>query len=220
MVHSGRSSGPSEVPSSTSRRALDTPTKHTLRSSNAVQRAAVLVISVLVAVIAAVGASTADPAVAQAEDGGYVKSCGGGKIFLSATEKETFALHNQIRRDRGIRILCLHPKLQKAARAHSRDMIERIYFSHDTKGRNENFAERIKRYGYNYRKVGENIAWGSGSSGAPRSIMNAWMNSPDHRRNILNRDFRQIGIGVAHADTWQGYSDVNMYTADFGLPRG
>lgn len=183
------------------------------------QRLAVLGISVLVAVFAAVGASAADPMVAQAEGGGNVKKCGGGQIFLNAKEKETFALHNQIRRDRDIRALCVHPILQKAARAHSKDMIERDYFSHNTKGRNENFAERLKRYGYDYRKVGENIAYGSGSFGEPRSIMDAWMNSPDHRRNILNRDFKQIGIGT-YTGNWQGHSDVTMYTADFGLPRG
>jgi uncharacterized protein YkwD len=217
MVYSGQSSEPSEVPSSTSRRALDTSTKHKKRNSNVIRRAAILVISVLVAVLAAVGVSATEPAAAQTE-GGYVKKCGGGQIFLNAQEKETFALHNQIRRDRGIRTLCVHPILQKAARAHSKDMIERDYFSHTTKGRNETFFERLERYGYRYRKVGENIAWGSGSFGEPRSIMDAWMNSPDHRRNILNNDFRQIGIGT-HTGTWKGHSDVTMYTADFGLPR-
>jgi uncharacterized protein YkwD len=219
MVHSGPSSGPSEVQSGTSRRALNTSTKHKKRSSNAIQRAAILVISVLVAVFAAVGVSATEPVVAQTEGGGYVKKCGGGQIFLNAQEKETFALHNQIRRNRGIRALCVHPILQKAARAHSKDMIERDYFSHNTKGRNETFFERLQRYGYRYRKVGENIAYGSGSFGEPRSIMDAWMNSPDHRRNILNNDFRQIGIGT-HTGTWQGHSEVTMYTADFGLPRG
>jgi uncharacterized protein YkwD len=178
-----------------------------------------LVISVLVAVFAAVGVSATEPVVAQTEGGGYVKKCGGGQIFLNAQEKETFALHNQIRRNRGIRALCVHPILQKAARAHSKDMIERDYFSHNTKGRNETIFERLQRYGYRYSKVGENIAYGSGSFGEPRSIMDAWMNSPDHRRNILNNDFRQIGIGT-HTGTWQGHSDVTMYTADFGLPRG
>jgi uncharacterized protein YkwD len=182
-------------------------------------RLAVLVVSVFIAVLSAVAVSAADPVAAQAEGGGYVKKCGGGQIFLNEKEKETFALHNQIRRDNGIRALCVHSILQKAARAHSKDMIERDYFSHDTKGRNEAFFERLKRYGYNYRKVGKNIAYGSGSYGEPRSIMEAWMNSLDHRRNILNNEFKQIGVGT-HTGTWQGHSDVTMYTADFGLPRG
>jgi uncharacterized protein YkwD len=133
MAHSGRSSGPSEVPSCTSPRALNSSTKHATRSSNAIQRAAVLVISVLVALLAAVGVSATDPVAAQAEGGDYVKKCGGGQIFLNVKEKETFVLHNQIRRDRDIRALCVHPILQKAARAHSKDMIERNYFSHNTR---------------------------------------------------------------------------------------
>ena len=46
-------------------------------------------------------------------------------------------LHNRKRASRGLPRLCIHPKLQKAARAHPADMIRRDYFSHYTKGRNE-----------------------------------------------------------------------------------
>ena len=56
---------------------------------------------------------------------------------------------------------CVHPALEQVARRHSEDMIGRDYFSHETKGRDEGFAARIRRFGYDdYRAVGENIALG------------------------------------------------------------
>ena len=47
----------------------------------------------------------------------------------------------------GYRSFCVHPYLQKAARVHSREMIDRDYFSHDSYN-GEPFFERLKRYGY------------------------------------------------------------------------
>jgi uncharacterized protein YkwD len=73
-----------------------------------------------------------------------------GVQVVVAVERST-QMHNQARKDRDHRALCVHPTLQKAARAHSKDMIERDYFSHDTKGRNEDACERIRRYGYAWR---------------------------------------------------------------------
>jgi uncharacterized protein YkwD len=174
----------------------------------------------LIAVALAVAATTvlATPPPAEAAGGGDVRKCGGGKIFLNADEKRTFTLHNRERRDRNMRTFCVHPKLQKAARSHSKDMIRRDYFSHDTKGRNESACERIRRFGYRYRYCAENIAWGSGPKGEPDSIMRAWMNSSGHRSNILNGKHREIGIGT-HTGTFNGTRNATMYTADFGARR-
>ncbi|CAN5678958.1 hypothetical protein BH24ACT22_BH24ACT22_18940 [soil metagenome] len=170
----------------------------------------------------AVSVSAANPSVAEAAGGGKVKRCGGGKIFLNAKEKETFIRHNRIRRSHNLRTFCVHSKLQKAARAHSRDMIRRDYFSHDTKGRG-GFDERLKRFGYTprgykYYTVGENIAGGNGPYGEPGKIMRGWMKSSGHRRNILNGKFRQIGIRT-YTGTYKRHKGWTMYTADFGTRR-
>ena len=153
-------------------------------------------------------ALTAPPA--QAAGGGYVNKCGGGTIFLNASEKRTFALHNAARRDRDLKPFCVHPALQKAARAHSRDMIERDYFSHVTKGRNEDACERIRRYGYDWSACGENIGYRS----TPDRMFDAWMGSSGHRANILSGRFREVGIG-AHTGNYGGFG-TTMYTVDFG----
>ena len=64
--------------------------------------------------------------------------------------------------------------------------------------------------------VGENIAWGSLDWATPRAIMRSWMNSPPHRANILNRSFRDIGIGVARGAPVSGVSNAATYVTDFG----
>jgi hypothetical protein len=66
--------------------------------------------------------------------------------------------------------------------------------------------------------IGENIAWGTGGLGTPRSIVRAWMHSPGHRANILNATFRDIGIGIAAgAPIPHGAAATGgTYTTDFG----
>lgn len=175
------------------------------------KRTIVGVFSALLLGIVALGILAVDAPVAQAAtSGGYVNKCGGGKILLNASEKRTFALHNEARRDRNLKPLCVHPALQKAARAHSRDMIGRDYFSHITKGRNEDACERILRYGYRWRECGENIGYDS----TPDGMFRAWMGSSGHRSNILAGRFREVGIGTYTGD-YRGYQ-TTMYTVDFG----
>jgi uncharacterized protein YkwD len=154
-----------------------------------------------------------------AVSGGKVATCNGGTIYLSAKEKDTFERHNGIRRRHGLPKFCVHPALEKAARNHSEDMVKRDYFSHDTAGRNEDFAERIEGFGYtSYSALAENIAYGVGSDGSPRHIMSAWMHSDGHRHNILDPRLRQVGIGV-FVGNWKGYEGTSMYTVDFGTKR-
>ena len=172
----------------------------------------VFLTSVFLATVAVVGAVALDPTAAEAAGGGYVNRCGGGKVFLKQEEKRSFGLHNRIRRDHGLRPFCLHPALQKAARAHSKDMVRRDYLAHG------NVGARLERAGYDWRIYGENIAWGSGPKGSPDTIMSAWMRSKTHRHNILNGKFHEIGIGT-YTGTFQGHDNATMYTADFGTRR-
>ena len=71
------------------------------------------------AAIVAAAFLLANPA-AEAAGGGYAGKCGGGKIFLYEKEKKTLYLHNKTRKNHGLKPFCVHPKLQKVARAHSR----------------------------------------------------------------------------------------------------
>jgi uncharacterized protein YkwD len=127
----------------------------------------------------------------------------------------TLCLLNQQRSRHGLGRLHANRRLSAAARRHAQDMARRKYFSHDTKGGGD-FADRILKTGYGSNaSLGENIAWGSGNLGSPREIVRSWMNSPGHRSNILNRRFREIGIGVAIGDVGVGQRGAT-YATDFG----
>jgi uncharacterized protein YkwD len=171
----------------------------------------VLVVFVAI-LLAAAGLGTLDSP-AKATGGGYASRCGGGKIFLYAREKRLLTLHNNARKNYGLRPFCVHPALQKAARAHSKDMIQRDYFSHHTKGKNEGACARIRRFGYLWSSCGENI----GYNATPDGMFRSWMRSSIHRRNILDGRFHEIGIGACTGD----YIDLKttMYTVDFGARR-
>ena len=174
------------------------------------KHAMALLAAALMAVTAAFGASALDSGEAQAADTVNVKTCTGGKIALKADEKRMLDLHNQKRRSQELRRLCVHPALQRAARDHSQDMIRNDYFAHGNVGR------RLKRHGYNWSTYGENIHADPGSP-SPGPTFDAWMDSQAHRTNILDRRFREVGIGLA-TGTHNGERKT-MWTADFGNRR-
>ena len=174
----------------------------------------IIVVAMLLAMAAVLVASTTQPREAEAATTVAVKGCTGTNVTLKTTEKRMLDLHNKTRADKGLRRFCVHPALQKAARAHSTDMINRDFFSH-TNPSGKTFGARIKAAGYQYRTAGENIAGGTGSLGAPDSIFNAWMKSTGHRTNILKSSFREVGIGAASGN-YKGRDGYTMWTVDFG----
>lgn len=178
----------------------------------------IILTATVLAMTAAVGVSAVEPKAAEAKKAGVaVESCTGGTINLSADEKRMLDLHNEIRADWNLPEFCVHPALTKAARAHSREMLDKDYFSHNSYN-GQDFSVRLKRFGYEWRAAGENIAWGSGSYATPEQRFDAWMKSPGHKANILNGNFREIGIG-AQTGTYKQYNGAAMWTADFGTRR-
>jgi uncharacterized protein YkwD len=129
----------------------------------------------------------------------------------------TLCLLNATRRRHGLHPLRMSRRLSTAARGHSRSMVRGRYFAHGS------FVQRIRRAGYLRTArswvVGENIAWGSGSRSSALATMRAWMHSPGHRENILNRSYRQIGIGIVLGAPNGMRFDAATYTTDFGVKR-
>jgi uncharacterized protein YkwD len=144
-----------------------------------------------------------------------VKTCGGGSISLKIKEKRVLALHNVARAARGLKPLCADPRLTRAARSHSREMIEKDYFSHSSYN-GESIIERLRRFGYHRRIYAENIAGGSRTFGGSDSTFRRWMNSPSHKGNILDSRFRPVGVG-AYTGRYKGTRKYTMYTVDFGV---
>ena len=81
-------------------------------------------------------------------------------------------------------------QLETAAYNHSKDMNDKKYFSHEAPDGSD-AADRIKRAGYNWITYGENI--GQGFSNEHR-VINGWLGSPGHCRNIMNKLYREMGI--------------------------
>ena len=139
------------------------------------------------------------------------------KSNLRTVERATLCLLNRERKRRGMRALQGDHRLARAADRHISDMVRHRYFGHDSRN-GRSFSDRIRAAGYLSRvgrwTVGENLAWGSGSQGSAAQIMKAWMASPGHRRNILNRRFREIGIGVILGSPRGG--DGATYATEFG----
>ncbi len=169
---------------------------------------AVVLASIFVAALAAVELSAVEPGTAEAAS--TVKSCTGDDVRLSAAEKQMLQLHNRKRASRGLPRLCVHPKLQKAANAHSRDMIRRDRFTHGNVGR------RLKKFGYRWSAYAENIARDDGRP-SPETTFKRWMRSSSHRSNILNRRLDEVGIGAAFGDV-RG-SKVTAWTVDLATRR-
>lgn len=143
-------------------------------------------------------------------------------LELTEYEQETLDLINEQRADCGLAKVRVNAKLRAAARAHSTEMGELQYFSHNSYS-GETFKERILRFGFEKKgykvwKAGENIAWGSGICGSPAAIVAQWMASPPHRKVILTKAFRFAGIGIVLCE--QGFGDckdpVYFYTLDLG----
>ncbi|MGB3756304.1 MAG: CAP domain-containing protein [Rivularia sp. (in: cyanobacteria)] len=116
-------------------------------------------------------------------------------------------LVNQERRKAGLSLLRIHSRLNNSAQAHSNDMARNNFMSH-TGSDGSSMGVRMKRYGYNYRRAGENVAAGQSS---PEDVMRSWMKSPGHRKNILNGNFRDIGVGYARGGRYGTY-----WTQNFG----
>lgn len=132
-------------------------------------------------------------------------------------------LINAERRSRGLPRLRYNGRLRRAGYRHARDMARREYFSHTTPG-GRDFVERAMRARYVRSSsrgwlLGENLAWGRGERSSARRIFRAWMRSRAHRRNILRRDFREIGIGVTRGAPVGSDRDAVTVAAEFGRHR-
>lgn len=118
---------------------------------------------------------------------------------LNAFERQMFELTNKERVNNGLQPLQVDYELSRVAREKSRDMAINFYFDHNSPVYGSPF-DMMRAYGITYRTAGENIAKGQRS---PEEVVQAWMNSPGHRANILNPNFTHIGVGfVENGNHW------------------
>jgi uncharacterized protein YkwD len=112
---------------------------------------------------------------------------------FSPVQQQILALVNRQRQRSGCEPVTIDRRLIDAANRHAADMARRDYFEHSSPN-GDRAGERVSESGYRWRWYGENIARGQQS---PWDAMDGWMNSPEHRENILDCKLDQMGVGLA-----------------------
>jgi len=108
-------------------------------------------------------------------------------------EEEVVSLCNALRVKKGLSPLMHNWEAARVARYKTEDMKTHRYFNHDSPVYGS-FFDMLKNFHIPYRSAGENIAMGFAT---PQAVVDAWMASPSHRKNILSESFTQVGVGYS-----------------------
>jgi len=145
-------------------------------------------------------------------------------VALSSLEQGVLTDINAFRAAHHLSPLRLSPSLTAAARSHSAQMEADGYFAHNSYDGTA-FWKRIQAFypssHYGYWSVGENLLWSSPDVD-PQKALAMWEASPEHLRNMLDPNWREIGVSAVHAPqapgVYQGLA-VTIVTTDFGVRR-
>ena len=155
---------------------------------------------------------------------GEALACKGGNKLPNAQTVNSarltlVCLANKERRQHGVRLVRGDPALTTAAQLHSDAMAADNFFAHA--GADGTPVSRADLVGYGRGShswaIGENLGFGGGYRGTPKAIFKAWVGSPRHRQVIVDRRWREVGIGVTIGSPL-GVDGKGMaiYTIDFG----
>jgi len=129
------------------------------------------------------------------------------------TKEEIIKWTNYYREKNGLPALRENKKLDNSALLKLQDMFLKHYFSHySPEGKDVSYM--IERAGYKFLTIGENLAMGNFKD--DKDLVDAWMASPGHRANILNPNYREIGVAVLKG-TFEG-KETWISVQHFGLP--
>lgn len=130
--------------------------------------------------------------------------------------RQVLQLTNSYRQQAGLQPLRLNDTLTTAAYTHSLDMATHDFFGH-VGFNGSTLFNRLDAAGYRYTSAGENIAAGFTTAS---TVVQAWMNSPLHRQNILTPFLEEVGIGFVFSPRDPGKLKMHYYwTQDFGVPK-
>jgi len=124
----------------------------------------------------------------------------GDKVHVPLNDPQTLSLEEQVvrlcnaeRAKHGLKPLTMNWQAARVARYKSDDMRDQSYFSHTSPTYGSPF-DMLKQFNVPYASAGENIAKGQTTA---QAVVTAWMNSEGHRKNILNANFTEIGVGYS-----------------------
>jgi len=114
-----------------------------------------------------------------------------------ATESRIFDLINAQRQHQGLRPLVYNPQLDRMAKIHAENMARFQKMAHTIPDASlPTLGDRARYVGYVYGRLAENVALGYPNA---ETVVDGWMNSSGHRRNILDREVGETGIGIARS---------------------
>lgn len=131
-------------------------------------------------------------------------------LEVTITPESVVRLSNEERGARHLSPLKVNEKLTRAARAKAEDMLRRQYFKH------AEWESFIQRSGYRYCLAGENLGFAHTTAA---EVVQAWMESPSHRANLLKGKYREIGVAVVRGK-YKGIEDVTITVQMFGTKCG
>jgi uncharacterized protein YkwD len=138
-----------------------------------------------------------------------------------AVRAAILCLHNKVRAENGLPQLKANARLRRAAEGHSTDMVANRFFNHVTPS-GTTMVDRILRTRYVRPDrgwiLGENLEWGTGTLATPRGAVQAWLESPGHRANVLRRGYRDVGVGIT-LGVPTGDAAGATYAVEFGARR-
>ena len=138
--------------------------------------------------------------------------------YSNITPQQLLSATNTQRQLTGENALTINPQLQNAAQNKAEDMVNRNYWSHKTPEGKDPWAFIVNE-NYQYQKAGENLAYGFNDS---TSTIDGWMKSESHKRNLLDKDFTEVGFGIADSNNFNesGHSTVVVAMYADPLPPG
>jgi len=141
---------------------------------------------------------------------------------MSGLESGVLGQINAFRRNHHLVPLKLNAKLGAAAKEHTVQMAQDGYFAHASAD-GSLFWKRIQTFyssgPWSFWSVGENLLWSSPDV-TPAKALQMWLASPEHKANLMNPRWREIGVAAVHADAAPGVFkglDVTIVTTDFGV---
>jgi len=165
------------------------------------------------------------PGIATADSNNNSGACAGAQsapvdaASLEQAREALTCLVNRERTSRGLSALRPSSALAGAAIKHSDDMVAKKRFSH-TGSDGSSLRTRLARAGYLRRSraatIGETLAWGVGPYATPAQILESFLESPEHRRTLLFRRFREVGVGLVLGSPEKGLDSGVTATLDFG----
>lgn len=123
---------------------------------------------------------------------------------------------NEQRAAAGLQDLKLNEQLRQAAQAKAEDMATHNYWAHESPDGKTPWTF-IGATGYQYQSAGENLAYGFKNAS---QVTTGWMNSQEHRDNLLNAEYANVGYGVAQAVNYRGKGPETIVVAEYAQPAG